>query len=118
MEVPVLNMLAELNRGFMLALIMYSNEKDATEYANTLHSTLVVANDIKTLANMLSIKDLPNDCEELCGLMQDFGDIDKLTLEDVKRKSSEINLASVENCIQDVRKKLSFLNDKYNYYDE
>lgn len=118
MEVPVLNMLSELNRGFMLTLIMYSNEKDTSEYAHTLHSTLVVANDIKTLANTLDIKDLPEDCEDLHKLMREFGDTDKLILEDVKRKASEMSLASAENYIKDVRGKLSFLNDKFNYYNE
>lgn len=118
MGVPVLNMLGELNRGFMFTLIMYSNEKDESAYNHTLHSVLVVARDIKSLAETLNVKDLPEDCEELGALMRGLEDITNLTVEDVKKKASDINPTSAEKCIEDVRRKLSFLNDKFNYYEE
>lgn len=102
----------------MLSLIMYRNEKDTRDYHYALHSTLIIANDIRTLVSALSIDDLPKDCAELKTLMQDFGDIDNLIIEDVKKKTSELNLASVQNYINDVRKKLSFLNNKFDYYDK
>lgn len=130
-SMPVEQLLGELNNGFMISLIIYSKENSASDallkYGCTLRAMGLILGDTFKVVNMLqediNCKDYVSVTNYGFKVNKRFFDIhEELSMmdENTERRIEGLDITDkefVEECIQSVRASLSYLNNKFGYYD-